>query len=118
MGMRTASGRMSKYNSKYKSSSDSDDPAQQGPLWVRAFRRRVKKEKKAGEKKERRGEATGKEFSKGQRVKAKFELPSKKGPRIEWYKGTVQKVNFKSSEKILEVSVKFDADDQKEVYEI
>ena len=72
--MRTASGRMSKYNSKYKSSSDSDDPGGQGPLWVRAFRRRQKQPKKSGEKRDPSKVATGKEFSKGQRVKAKFEV--------------------------------------------
>ena len=34
---------------------------------------------------------------------------------MEWFKGTVLKTNFNATDKTFEVTVKFDADDQKEV---
>ena len=44
-----------------------------------------------------------------------MQVPTKKGARVEWFKGTVLKTNFNATDKTFEVTVKFDADDQKEV---
>jgi len=118
--MRTGSGRVSKKNNRYMSDSDSDQAKPKGgstdPLWIRAFRRPVQRTKKPGMAEA--APVTGKEYAKWQRVQAKFEVQSGKATKIEWYSGTVHRVEYKPGDKTCRVTVHFDADGVKEVYEL
>jgi hypothetical protein len=116
--MRTGSGRVSKKNNRYMSDSDSEAPkgGSTDPLWIRAFRRPVKRTKKPGLVDS--APVTGKEYAKWQRVQAKFEVQSGKATKIEWYSGTVHRVEYKPGDRTCRVTVHFDADGVKEVYEL